>query len=53
MRHAFHLDGGVVETLAHYTAAKQFNPDVDYILDIGGQDIKCFKIRDGHIMISF
>ena len=49
MRHAFHLDGGVVETLAHYTAAKQFNPDVDYILDIGGQDIKCFKIRDGHI----
>ncbi|MBP3853788.1 MAG: 2-hydroxyacyl-CoA dehydratase [Erysipelotrichaceae bacterium] len=49
MRHAFHLDGGVVETLAHYTAAKQFNPNVDYILDIGGQDIKCFKIRDGHI----
>lgn len=49
MRHAFHLDGGVVETLAHYTAAKKFNPDVDYILDIGGQDIKCFKIRDGHI----
>lgn len=49
MRHAFHLDGGVVETLAHYTAAKKFNPDVDYILDIGGQDIKCFKIRQGHI----
>ncbi len=49
MRHAFHLDGGVVETLAHYTAAKFFNEDVDYILDIGGQDIKCFKIRDGHI----
>ena len=49
MRQAFHLDGGVVETLAHYTAAKQFNPEVDYILDIGGQDIKCFKIRDGHI----
>ena len=49
MRHAFHLDGGIVETMAHYTAAKSFNPDVDYILDIGGQDIKCFKIRDGHI----
>ncbi|MGM9913132.1 acyl-CoA dehydratase activase [Floccifex sp.] len=49
MRHAFHLDGGIVETMAHYTAAKAFNPDVDYILDIGGQDIKCFKIRDGHI----
>ncbi|MGM9947172.1 acyl-CoA dehydratase activase [Floccifex sp.] len=49
MRHAFHLDGGIVETMAHYTAAKTFNPEVDYILDIGGQDIKCFKIRDGHI----
>lgn len=49
MVHAFHLDGGIVETMAHYTAAKAFNPDVDYILDIGGQDIKCFKIRDGHI----
>lgn len=49
MRHAFHLDGGIVETMAHYTAARSFNPEVDYILDIGGQDIKCFKIRDGHI----
>ncbi len=49
MRNAFHLDGGIVETMAHYTAAKTFNPNVDYILDIGGQDIKCFKIRDGHI----
>lgn len=49
MRHAFHLDGGIVETMAHYTAASSFNKDVDYILDIGGQDIKCFKIRDGHI----
>ena len=46
MRHAFHLDGGIVETMAHFTAAKTFNPDVDYIRDIGGQDIKCFKIRD-------
>ena len=49
MRTAFHLDGGIVETMAHYMAAKSFNPDVDYILDIGGQDIKCFKIHDGHI----
>ncbi|MDB7952340.1 acyl-CoA dehydratase activase [Faecalitalea cylindroides] len=49
MRHAFHLDGGIVETIAHYTAACLFNPEVDYILDIGGQDIKCFKIRDGRI----
>ena len=49
MRHAFHLDEGSVETMAHYEAAKYFNPNVDYILDIGGQDIKCFKIRDGRI----
>ena len=49
MRHAFHLDGGVVETMAHYTAAKRFNPNVDFILDIGGQDIKCFRIKDGRI----
>ena len=40
---------GVVETIAHYTAAKYFQPDVDFILDIGGQDIKCFKIRNGAI----
>lgn len=49
MRHAFHLDGGVVETMAHFTAAKYFNPNVDFILDIGGQDIKVFKIRNDHI----
>ncbi len=46
---AFHCDIGVVETIAHYTAAKFFRPDVDFILDIGGQDIKCFKIRNGTI----
>ena len=49
MKHAFHLDGGVVETMAHYTAARLFNPQVDFIIDIGGQDIKCFRIREGHI----
>jgi len=47
--HAFGVDDGVVETIAHYTAAKYFKPDVDFILDIGGQDIKCFKIRNGAI----
>ena len=47
--HAFSVDTGVVETIAHYTAAKYFQPDVDFILDIGGQDIKCFKIRNGAI----
>lgn len=45
IRHAFHIDKGLVETMAHFTAAKYFNPDVDFILDIGGQDIKCFKIK--------
>ncbi len=49
IRHAFHVDEGVVETIAHYTAARHFRPDVDFILDIGGQDIKCFRIRDGAI----
>ena len=49
IRHAFHLDHGLVETMAHFTAAKHFNPDVDFILDIGGQDIKCFQIRGGAI----
>ena len=46
---AFSVDTGVVETIAHYTAAKYFQPNVDFILDIGGQDIKCFKIRNGAI----
>ncbi len=45
IRHAFHIDRGLVETMAHFTAAKHFNPRVDFILDIGGQDIKCFKIK--------
>ncbi len=49
IKNAFHMDEGVVETIAHYTAAKYFMPDVDFILDIGGQDIKCFKIRGGAI----
>ena len=49
IRHAFHLDQGLVETMAHFTAARYFNSNVDFILDIGGQDIKCFKIRGGAI----
>ena len=49
IRSAFGVDLGVVETIAHYTAAKFFRPDVDFILDIGGQDIKCFRIRGGAI----
>lgn len=49
IKHAFHVDKGIVETIAHYTAARHFQPDVDFILDIGGQDIKCFRIRNGAI----
>lgn len=49
IKNAFSADIGVVETIAHYTAAKYFRPDVDFILDIGGQDIKCFRIRNGAI----
>ena len=43
---ALMLDEGEVETIAHYTAAAFFDPDVDCILDIGGQDMKCIKIKD-------
>ncbi|MBR1866463.1 MAG: 2-hydroxyglutaryl-CoA dehydratase, partial [Lachnospiraceae bacterium] len=46
---AFGVDFGIVETVAHYTAAKRFQPDVDFIIDIGGQDIKCFQIRNNAI----
>lgn len=49
IKNAFKVDFGIVETIAHYTAAKKFKPDVDFIIDIGGQDIKCFKIRNGVI----
>lgn len=49
IKHAFGVDIGVVETLAHLKAAKFFNPNVDFILDIGGQDIKCFRVRGGAI----
>ena len=46
---AFRCDLGLVETVAHLNAAKHFNPDVDFIIDIGGQDMKCFKIRGGAV----
>jgi predicted CoA-substrate-specific enzyme activase len=44
-----HVDLGEVETIAHFRAAEYFCPDVDFILDIGGQDMKCLKVRDGVI----
>ena len=49
IKNAFGLDMGVVETIAHFTAAKKFDPQVDFIIDIGGQDIKCFMIKNGAI----
>ena len=49
IKNAFSCDMGLVETVAHYNAAAHFNPDVDFIIDIGGQDMKCFKIRNGAV----
>lgn len=49
LKEALHLDLGEVETIAHYQAASHFCPDVDFLLDIGGQDMKCSRIKDGHI----
>ncbi len=46
---ALHIDLGRVETVAHYRAARHFSPQVDFIIDIGGQDMKCFKVRGGAI----
>nr|MCR5654267.1 acyl-CoA dehydratase activase-related protein [Lachnospiraceae bacterium] len=46
MKAAFLLDEGEVETVAHYYAAAFFQPDVDCIIDIGGQDMKCIKIKN-------
>ena len=52
-QNAFHADYGVVETVAHFTAARHFLPNVDFIIDIGGQDMKCFKIDHGAISDIF
>ncbi len=46
---ALMLDEGEVETIAHYTAAAFFDPKVDCILDIGGQDMKCIRIKDNTV----
>ena len=49
IKSALMLDEGEVETVSHYYAAAFFNPEVDCILDIGGQDMKCIKIKDGTV----
>ena len=46
---ALHADAGEVETFAHYRAAYEFCPEVTCVLDIGGQDMKCFQIHNGNI----
>lgn len=48
-KNAFNFDHGIVETMAHFEAAKHFLPDVEFVIDIGGQDIKCFRIHNGAI----
>ena len=49
LQSAFRLDCGEVETIAHYYGASYFDPNVDCILDIGGQDMKCIRIRNGAV----
>ena len=49
LKAAFCLDEGEVETIAHCTAASFFDPKVDCVLDIGGQDMKCIKLKKGSV----
>ncbi|MEQ8199331.1 MAG: acyl-CoA dehydratase activase-related protein, partial [Clostridiaceae bacterium] len=49
IKSALHIDIGEIETIAHYKAAEHFLPGVDFILDIGGQDMKCLRIKNGVI----
>ena len=46
---ALHVDLGEIETIAHYKAAEHFLPGVEFILDIGGQDMKCMQVKNGVI----
>ncbi len=52
-REALCCDYSLVETMAHFRAAKHFEPEVDFIIDIGGQDMKCFRIEDGAVSDIF
>ncbi len=49
IKEALMVDLGYIETVAHYRAASFFKPDVDFILDIGGQDMKCIRIKNNAI----
>ena len=46
---AFNLDSGIIETMAHYRAAAHLMPDVSFILDIGGQDMKAIFVENGAV----
>lgn len=49
IKSAYNLDLGIVETMAHYRSAREFAPDVSFVLDIGGQDMKAMYISDGYV----
>ena len=49
IRAALDVDEGEIETMTHFRAAAHFRPDVDFIIDIGGQDMKCMRVRNGII----
>ena len=49
IKSAFKVDLGEIETMAHYKGAEEFLPGVDFILDIGGQDMKCIRIKNNAI----
>lgn len=44
---AFGVDEGEIETMTHFTAARHYMPNVDFVIDIGGQDMKCMRVRNG------
>ncbi len=49
VKNAFSINFGLVETVAHFIAARFFMPKIDFLIDIGGQDIKCFKLKNNVI----
>ena len=49
LKTAFRLDHGIVETMAHFMAAKHLQPEVSFVLDIGGQDMKAIFVENGSI----
>ncbi len=52
IKSAFKVDLGEIETMAHYKGAEEFLPGVEFILDIGGQDMKCMRLRTTRYIIS-